>query len=641
MFSLSHNDPRQIGPFTLIAVLGEGAMGRVYLGLGAEGEMAAVKQVLPNLAQDPGFRRRFAMEVTAAHRVNGTSTVRLLGADTEAPQPWLATDFVLGPTLTEAVEEAGPLPEDHARRLGRDLAVALEDIHSVGLVHRDVKPSNVILAPDGAKLIDFGISRAVDYSASMALTQTGGAVGSPLYMSPEQADAKPLTAQSDVFSVGCVLAMASGGVNPFAGPSIPTVLYNVVHGEPSLSTVPEGMRDIVASCLRKDPAQRPAPARLRELLSGGEVASPLPFTASFTGAQQAEVNRFRAEFGERTTLADQGDTYALPVQPAGLADPPPRKRGKKVPLAIGSAVAALVLAVPLLWFVLREERPEEPAPPPDDGSTEEAGFELAAGEGEIEVAFVPWSDEDVVVSNLWKAVLEDAGYTVTLRAVEDVDVLYRGLDDGTFDLYFTSWLSKGHAFYWDEYGDGLEDFGSWYEGAGLNLTVPAYVEGVDGIEDLRGDPDLFNGEIIGIEQDSIPAKTIDDEVIPAYGLDGFDQVNTSGLAMVAELEAAVAEERPIVVGLWRPHWVYGAFDLKELDDPKGAFGEPEGLHIAGRSGFGEDFPNVAEAFRSFSMTQAELAALEAHVLRDPAYFDDRGAGVEEWLARNEFDEYLD
>ncbi|HXV93108.1 MAG TPA: serine/threonine-protein kinase, partial [Pseudonocardia sp.] len=176
-------DPRQIGPFAVAARLGAGAMGVVYLGRSPGGRAVAVKVVNRALADDPGFRERFRREVQAARRVGGFWTAAVVDADPDAPAPWLATEFVAGPTLHEAVSEAGTLPEPTVRRLAAGLAEALGAIHAAGLVHRDVKPSNVLLAPDGPRLIDFGIARALDHTA---LTAAGSVFGTPGYIAPEQ-----------------------------------------------------------------------------------------------------------------------------------------------------------------------------------------------------------------------------------------------------------------------------------------------------------------------------------------------------------------------------------------------------------------------------------------------------------------------
>ncbi|MFD0632505.1 serine/threonine-protein kinase [Catenulispora yoronensis] len=236
-------------------------MGRVLLAGGRDGRLVALKLVHAQHVEDPGFRERFRREVNASRRVSGAYTAAVVDADAEAELPWLATVFVPGPSLREAVDAAGPLPGPAALRLAAGLAAALGEIHAAGLVHRDLKPSNVLLAADGPRVIDFGVARATDGGTS-ELTHTGWLVGSPGYMSPEQAESKALTFASDVFSLGAVLYLACTGVDPFLGASTPATLYNVVHSEPDLAAVPEPLRGIIEACIAKDPAARPAPAEV-------------------------------------------------------------------------------------------------------------------------------------------------------------------------------------------------------------------------------------------------------------------------------------------------------------------------------------------------------------------------------------------
>ncbi|MER5434259.1 serine/threonine-protein kinase [Streptomyces sp. NPDC002588] len=259
MHPLGADEPTAVGPYRLLGRLGSGGMGRVYLGRSAGGRTLAVKIVHPHLALDEEFRARFRREVEAARRVGGAWTAPVLDADPEAPVPWVATAYAAGPSLASAVTAAGgPLPEHTARVLGAGLAEALAAVHALGLVHRDVKPSNVLLTVDGPLLIDFGIARATDGTAS--LTSTGVSVGSPGYMAPEQILGKGVSGAADVFSLGAVLAYAATGEPPFPGDSSAALLYKVVHEEPVLGKLGEGaLREVVEACLAKDPSARPAP----------------------------------------------------------------------------------------------------------------------------------------------------------------------------------------------------------------------------------------------------------------------------------------------------------------------------------------------------------------------------------------------
>ncbi|MFJ9028265.1 serine/threonine-protein kinase [Streptomyces sp. NPDC102274] len=275
MQPLEAGDPAIIGPYRLLGRLGSGGMGRVYVARSQGGRTVAVKVVHPHFAMDEEFRARFRREVDAARRVGTVAdglrwSAPVLDADPEAAVPWVATAYVAGPSLTRAVGTYGPLPEHSVRALGAGLAEALTAVHGLGLVHRDVKPSNVLLAPDGPRLIDFGIARATDGTAS--LTSTGVSVGSPGYMSPEQILGKAVTGAADVFSLGAVLAYAMTGTSPFPGDSSAALLYKVVHEEPELGSLRGEVRELVADCLAKDPSVRPVPAEIVRRLAGDGAA---------------------------------------------------------------------------------------------------------------------------------------------------------------------------------------------------------------------------------------------------------------------------------------------------------------------------------------------------------------------------------
>lgn len=270
MRPLEADEPTTIGPYRLLGLLGAGGMGRVYLGRSEGGRTVAVKVVHPHFARDEEFRARFRREVDAARRVGGDWTAPVLAADPEAAVPWVATGYAAGPSLTEAVRESGPLPAHSVRVLGAGLAEALAHVHGLGLVHRDVKPSNVLLTLDGPRLIDFGIARATDGTAS--LTSTGVSIGSPGHMAPEQALGKGVTGAADVFSLGAVLVHAATGESPFPGDSSAALLYKVVHEEPELGALAGDLRDLAAACLAKNPAERPAPREVARRLAPGGVA---------------------------------------------------------------------------------------------------------------------------------------------------------------------------------------------------------------------------------------------------------------------------------------------------------------------------------------------------------------------------------
>jgi hypothetical protein len=337
---LEPGDARQAGKYRLVAELGEGGMGRVLLGVAPDGRLVALKQVHAEFAHDARFRGRFRHEVQASQRVSGAFTAAVMDADPDAETPWLASVFVTGPSLKEAVEATGPLPVDAVRRLAVGLATALIEIHRVGLIHRDLKPGNVLLTGDGPRVIDFGIARATEGGAD--LTGTGGLVGSPAFMSPEQAESRPLTPASDVFSLGGVLVMAATGRGPFAGSTTAQVLYNVVHAVPDLTGVPPEIRALAEPCLAKDPARRPSPQRILDFL--GPVAPgtrPWPEAVHrLIGTQEAAV---------RTALS-------WPA-PEPVPAPPRRRRWFPVVTALASVAA---LAVGSLVAVLATRTDADP-----------------------------------------------------------------------------------------------------------------------------------------------------------------------------------------------------------------------------------------------------------------------------------------
>jgi hypothetical protein len=283
MEPLAADDPQQVGGYRLHARLGAGGMGQVFLGFSPAGRAVAVKVIHRQFARDPEFVRRFGREVEAAGAVSGAFTAPVVAAGPGDDPPWLATVFVPGPSLAEVIAHTGPLPEPAVWRLAGGLIEALQAVHAGGLVHRDLKPANVLLATDGPRLIDFGISRALEGSA---MSMTSLIVGTPAFMSPEQAEGRPVGPASDVFALGSVIAFAATGAAPFgAGPSSPIIVaYRVVHAQPDLSHVPVPLTNLVAACLTKNPADRPQLAQLMDTVRDGSA----PYQAGWPGSYWPE-----------------------------------------------------------------------------------------------------------------------------------------------------------------------------------------------------------------------------------------------------------------------------------------------------------------------------------------------------------------
>jgi len=252
----------------------------------------------------------------------------------------------------------------------------------------------------------------------------------------------------------------------------------------------------------------------------------------------------------------------------------------------------------------------------------------SADKGTITIGWIPW-DEDVAATYLWKSILEEEGYTVELTQL-DVAPVFSGLSTGDLDLFLDAWLPTTHSDYWAEYGDGLEDIKVWYDNGLLTWAVPEYVDATS-IEDLVGMADTFDGQIIGIEPGSGLMRVSREDVQPGYGLDEYEIVEGSTPAMLAELERATDAEEPIVVTLWRPHWAYSVFPIRDLEDPEGLLGEAEEIHAVGRDGFSDDFPEVAEWIGNFEMDDGSLASLENLVINEYGAGSEEEA-VEEWLS---------
>jgi len=318
---LAPGDPGRIGPYRLVGRLGRGGMGHVYLGLSAGGRPVAVKVIRADLAADPEFRVRFAREVAAVRQVSGLFTALVLDADVDTALPWLATAYVAGPSLAEAVTGDGPMATRPALALAVGLAEGLSAIHTAGVVHCDLKPSNVLLSPDGPRVIDFGISRAAGPGKSpVPAAGVGWVTGSPGFMSPEQALGGEIGPPSDIFSLGAVLSFATTGRGPFGRGSRPEVAYRLVYGRPDLGEIPAALRPLVERCLAKDPAQRPTADEVLDAANDGRPAPGwLPGPARGALAEGAFAERVLAPPGPAVPPAQRpGRRWWRPLTAAGV-----------------------------------------------------------------------------------------------------------------------------------------------------------------------------------------------------------------------------------------------------------------------------------------------------------------------------------
>ncbi|TQN42963.1 glycine betaine/proline transport system substrate-binding protein [Blastococcus colisei] len=273
------------------------------------------------------------------------------------------------------------------------------------------------------------------------------------------------------------------------------------------------------------------------------------------------------------------------------------------------------------------------------GGGEDENTDVSASGGDsatcdsVTLGFIPSWTDGLSMAHLWQDVLESRGYEVEFEEIADAAPLYAGLAGGDVDVYPSAWSEVTHADYMAEYGDQIEDLGAWYEGAVLTLAVPEYTD-IDSIEDLAGNADMFGGQIIGIEPGAGLTRTTKESVMPGYGLtDSYTLVESSTTAMLAELQAAIDAEEDIVVTLWRPFWANSQFPVKDLEDPQGTLGEPEGLHNLARAGFSEDCGEVAELMSDFTLTDEQYGSLENLVVNE--YGEGQYAeAVDAWFEEN-------
>ncbi|WP_404959403.1 serine/threonine-protein kinase [Streptomyces sp. 147326] len=347
---LRAEDPQTVAGYRIAARLGAGGMGRVYLSHTPGGRPVAIKVVRPELAEDPAFRRRFRREVVAARRVRGAYTAEVIDADTDATLPWLATLYVPGPSLSEAVAKHGPLPVPALLWLMAGIAEALQAIHAEGVVHRDLKPSNVLLASDGPRVIDFGISTASDTTAP---TATGSTIGTPQYMAPEQALAGETTPATDVFALGQTAAYAALGEPLYGtGPSM-TVLFRIVHSEPDLSRLPEQLQPLLARCLASDPEERATPTEIVEWCRQ-QLGEDADDTSGGSPAVWREVLGPEVEVPDPAPQPATGHETPMVWGPTPQTPEERRKSRKRAAVAITAAMAVGTLVLGGLAWTVKE-----------------------------------------------------------------------------------------------------------------------------------------------------------------------------------------------------------------------------------------------------------------------------------------------
>jgi serine/threonine protein kinase/WD40 repeat protein len=370
---LEAGDPSHIGPFRLLGRLGEGGMGRVFLGASPGGRKVAIKVVHPRHANDPAFRRRFAHEVAAARQVGGFHAALVVDADPDADPPWMATAYIPGPSLADAIVQRGSLDEAGVRDLGAALAEGLGAIHACGIIHRDLKPGNVILADDGPRIIDFGIAKSADASS---LTASNAVLGTLRYMSPEQLNGQKLTEQSDIFALGAILTYAATGHNPFDGATMPAIIAQILNNPPNLDPLTGELRDIISACLAREPGDRPSAAdvlvRFNLLKPASELTPAGPAEPVHTALQPREASQVRANDLPRAaarvsspvSTIDAGLDAPRPAEPRATPtrgarplrrQPQHRRYRPSAIMAAAGAVVAVGLAVALV--VLSDKPP--------------------------------------------------------------------------------------------------------------------------------------------------------------------------------------------------------------------------------------------------------------------------------------------
>ncbi|RKS78911.1 serine/threonine protein kinase [Actinomadura pelletieri DSM 43383] len=354
---LGPQDPHWFGEYRTTGVLGEGGMGRVYAGRARDGRLVAIKAIRAELARDEDFRARFRREAECAMRVPAFATAEVLAADPDAPVPYLVTEYIDGPTLHELVAGDGPLYGAELHQLAVAVATALKGVHGAGIMHRDLKPGNVLLSRFGPRVIDFGIARTPD---ATRMTSQGQAVGTPSYMAPEQLLNSPGPA-SDIFAWGGVVVFAGTGHRPFGGDTLQQMVGQIMGEEPDLGGLPPNLRSVVAAAMRKDPDDRPTAAELLEMLESASGNSTMPQMPPNVMIEAIVPPPTRAQAAERTTT-DVHTTKKLPDAFDGTTVyvPPKPRRRRRGARVLWAVLLPVALAGALLAWA---NRPAEQADP--------------------------------------------------------------------------------------------------------------------------------------------------------------------------------------------------------------------------------------------------------------------------------------
>ncbi|MEU4626480.1 serine/threonine-protein kinase [Actinoplanes sp. NPDC023801] len=368
---LRPGDPATLGRYELVGRLGEGGMGTVFLGREPGGRQVAIKMVRPEFAHDAEFRGRFRSEVNRAKQVPPFSTAEVLDADPDHEPPYLVVEYVDGPSLAAEIRATGPLTETAVHGVAVGIATALTAIHGAGVIHRDLKPGNVLFARGGIKVIDFGIARA--FEATSQHTRTDQLVGTVAYMAPERfdpADGRPVTAAADIFAWGAVVAFAATGRTPFAAESAPATAMRILTQEPDLNGVPFSLRGAVERALAKEPGDRPTARELLDLVLAGATPPLPPALAGPTVPTPA----LPAPAPSASALSAPAPSAPAPPAPEQVPDDAPLAaaapvRPRRRTLAVVATAVAVVLAASAGVLIRNDVFQTPAAAPPAPGTS--------------------------------------------------------------------------------------------------------------------------------------------------------------------------------------------------------------------------------------------------------------------------------